>query len=198
MSQITIQRPPQDKDDYDANSQFYVDVLQAVSDEMSYQDEKHGEHKHTPMEWIAIIEGLVNRAKSRFSEGSPDCEALMLSDVRKITATGFACQEQCGYVPRVLPPNLAALAASPSPNAAINEHFDLRKAIEININLYSAENGSNTPDFILAQYLMDCLAAYDKAVTAREKWYGREPKPVPPDQCPPPPDPVGKPFLTSI
>jgi len=51
----------------------------------------------------------------------------------------------------------------------------LRKEIEYAINCNSAENGSNTPDFILAEYLTDCLSAHDKAVTAREKWYGREP-----------------------
>lgn len=53
---------------------------------------------------------------------------------------------------------------------------DLRKEIETSINRASAENGSNTPDFILSEYLVDCLAAFDKASRAREKWYGREPK----------------------
>ncbi len=42
------------------------------------------------------------------------------------------------------------------------------------VNRHSAENGSNTPDFILAEYLGGCLAALDRAVNAREKWYGRE------------------------
>jgi hypothetical protein len=57
----------------------------------------------------------------------------------------------------------------------------LRKNIEIAINSPSAENGSDTPDFILAEYLTDCLAAYDKAVVAREKWHERPelPKPFP-------------------
>jgi len=41
------------------------------------------------------------------------------------------------------------------------------------INKYSQENQSNTPDFILAGYLEDCLKAYNMAVQAREKWYGR-------------------------
>jgi hypothetical protein len=50
---------------------------------------------------------------------------------------------------------------------------DLRKDIEDAINRNSAENGSDTPDFILAQYLTDCLAAFDSAVSLREKWYGR-------------------------
>lgn len=48
----------------------------------------------------------------------------------------------------------------------------LRKEIEAAINRCSAENGSNTPDFILAEYLTDCLKAYDKASRAREDWYG--------------------------
>lgn len=42
------------------------------------------------------------------------------------------------------------------------------------INKHSMENGSDTPDFILAQYLGNCLAAYDAAVKHREEWYGRE------------------------
>jgi hypothetical protein len=50
----------------------------------------------------------------------------------------------------------------------------LHEEIRAAINRSSAENGSDTPDFILAEYLLGCLAAYDKAVTAREKWYGRE------------------------
>jgi hypothetical protein len=54
---------------------------------------------------------------------------------------------------------------------------DLRKEIETVINCASAENGSNTPDFILASYLGDCLAAFDRAVNAREAWYGRVPSP---------------------
>jgi hypothetical protein len=50
----------------------------------------------------------------------------------------------------------------------------LRKEIAAAINRVSAENGSNTPDFILAEYLTDCLVAFDKAVKAKEKWYGKE------------------------
>lgn len=50
----------------------------------------------------------------------------------------------------------------------------LRFDIEQVINVHSAENGSDTPDFILSEYLTDCLASFDKAVNAREKWYGRE------------------------
>ena len=59
------------------------------------------------------------------------------------------------------------------------------------INCHSMENGSNTPDLILAKYLdecvsalfkesnrMDiylvkCLKAFNKASRAREKWFGK-------------------------
>ena len=49
----------------------------------------------------------------------------------------------------------------------------LRYYIEQGINHTSAENGSDTPDFILAEFLTDCLVAFDKTVVARENWYGR-------------------------
>ena len=45
--------------------------------------------------------------------------------------------------------------------------------LEALINKYSMENGSDTPDFMLAGYLSDCLRVWDKTITAREKWYGR-------------------------
>lgn len=45
---------------------------------------------------------------------------------------------------------------------------DLQSAINRN----SAEKGSNTPDFILAEYLVSCLRAFDAAIQARELWYG--------------------------
>ena len=53
---------------------------------------------------------------------------------------------------------------------------DLRKEIETAVNRCCAENGSNTPDWILAEYLMNALRAFDHAVLAREEWYGREQK----------------------
>jgi hypothetical protein len=50
----------------------------------------------------------------------------------------------------------------------------LRESLQRLLNQCSAENGSNTPDFILANYLTDCLTAFDRAVGAREQWYGRK------------------------
>lgn len=54
---------------------------------------------------------------------------------------------------------------------------DLRNELSQLLNKHCAENGSNTPDFILAQYLHRCLAAFDEAVQARSRWYGRHDAP---------------------
>ncbi len=48
-----------------------------------------------------------------------------------------------------------------------------RQELAALINRHSLENGSDTPDFILSQYVTDCLDAWDKGVARREEWYGR-------------------------
>lgn len=40
------------------------------------------------------------------------------------------------------------------------------------INKYSIENESDTPDFILADYLVCCLTTYRTTVKGRDMWYG--------------------------
>lgn len=49
-----------------------------------------------------------------------------------------------------------------------------RKELETLINKYSMENASNTPDFILAEYLENCLKAFDLALSKRASWYVSE------------------------
>lgn len=50
--------------------------------------------------------------------------------------------------------------------------MDFEKELEMLINKYSKENESDTPDFILAQYLKGCLAVYAETVKKRDSWYG--------------------------
>ena len=56
----------------------------------------------------------------------------------------------------------------PEPEAVDEFRNDLQKLI----NHHSKENGSNTPDLFLADYLVACLAAFDAATKARDVWYG--------------------------
>jgi hypothetical protein len=48
--------------------------------------------------------------------------------------------------------------------------LEFRRELEGLINKHSIESASDTPDFILCQYLIDCLNAFDRAVIARQKW----------------------------
>ena len=57
-------------------------------------------------------------------------------------------------------------------------YSNLLNEITIVLNKYSAENNSGTPDFILAQFLLNVLKSWDEGVRAREEWYGRLPKPL--------------------
>jgi len=50
---------------------------------------------------------------------------------------------------------------------------EFRTELEQLLNRHSKENESNTPDFILANFILSSLAAFDSAVREREIWYGR-------------------------
>ena len=63
--------------------------------------------------------------------------------------------------------NADAAEASPTPDREAAFRRDLTAVI----NRYSRENGSDTPDFILANYLSQCLAAFDAAARSRDDWY---------------------------
>jgi hypothetical protein len=46
--------------------------------------------------------------------------------------------------------------------------------LKLLIKKYTLENGSDTPDYILAKYLANCLKAFDGAVKARTEWYSKD------------------------
>lgn len=51
---------------------------------------------------------------------------------------------------------------------------DFRKELAALINMHSLESESDTPDFILAQFLTACLAAFDETTRTRDKWWGHK------------------------
>lgn len=57
-------------------------------------------------------------------------------------------------------------------NSAETKAFEVELAALL--NRHSMENGSNTPDFILAGFLRDCLRAFDEAVPWRDRLRSRE------------------------
>ena len=54
---------------------------------------------------------------------------------------------------------------------------NLGESLRAMLNSFNREAASNTPDFLLAEYMLRCLEAYEIAVKERDKWYGIAPKP---------------------
>ncbi len=52
--------------------------------------------------------------------------------------------------------------------------ISFRDKLKSLINEENIENGSNTPDFILREYLCDCLEAFDRAVVSRDRSHGQD------------------------
>lgn len=67
-------------------------------------------------------------------------------------------------------------AAHSSPQDC-DDSEDLRTALSSLLNKYSRENVSNTADWILRDFLWDCLKAFERGVGQRDDWYGIRPEP---------------------
>ena len=57
------------------------------------------------------------------------------------------------------------------------------------INKHNVEYGSGTPDFLLAQYLMACLSAFNQATRLREGWWAGKTGTTTPTTTMQPPEP---------
>ena len=55
---------------------------------------------------------------------------------------------------------------------------DLAEKIRFVLNCASREGCSDTPDFILAEYMLSALECFETACRDREKWYGRQVKDI--------------------
>jgi len=52
----------------------------------------------------------------------------------------------------------------------VSDLKEFEKELAALINKYSLENRSDTPDFILASYLVACMLDYEAAVLKRRQW----------------------------
>lgn len=68
-------------------------------------------------------------------------------------------------------------AVKPSPEKEEEKASSLEVQLRKLLNSVSRENLSNTPDFLLADYMMRCLWVFESAIKARDKWYGTTPSP---------------------
>ncbi len=52
------------------------------------------------------------------------------------------------------------------------KHQELRSKLASILNQAHRENVSDTPDFILAEYMLNCLAAAETFLAQRDRYYG--------------------------
>ena len=48
---------------------------------------------------------------------------------------------------------------------------DFRKDLIALLNAHGIDNQTNTPDYLLGDYLLACLKAFDSTVQARDTWH---------------------------
>jgi len=80
----------------------------------------------------------------------------------------YVCEE-CGTKRKIFSEVEEACQAEDAP--------DLRSELTTLLNKHSRENVSNTPDFILRDYIWNCLKAFEASVKQRDDWYGISPSP---------------------
>lgn len=49
---------------------------------------------------------------------------------------------------------------------------DFQTELQAVLNRHNQEGHSNTPDFLLAEFITQCVTAFNKTVQARDGWYG--------------------------
>jgi hypothetical protein len=54
---------------------------------------------------------------------------------------------------------------------AMERQAEFKKELRMLLNRFSRESISNTPDFVLTDFLYNALMAFDQGVLDRKKWY---------------------------
>ncbi len=55
---------------------------------------------------------------------------------------------------------------------AEQHRIDFSAELERLVNRFSIDNKSNTPDYLLAEFMLHCLAAFETTSLRREAWFG--------------------------
>jgi hypothetical protein len=54
-----------------------------------------------------------------------------------------------------------------------SDEFEFANDLAAVLNKHSMEDGSNTPDYVLAQFLIECLQAWNAGIGLRAAWQKR-------------------------
>lgn len=105
---------------------------------------REASHGHTPEE---VIENALKRGR--------EPETLYTSEDFEITGE----------------PDGSLDPITDIPDVPIVDAPDFRDELRSLINRFSLERESNTPDWVLRDFLSNCLDAFDRATNSRDGWY---------------------------
>lgn len=135
----------------------------------------------------AVFGKLVEVMECAATSWNARARAIVGGELDVMTFTS----EQMEFLCRVLPVALAIKDGDPlkgwtapengpeltlevrrlTPPPAVSQEF--QDELARLINKHSQENGSDTPDFLLASFLVGCLEVWNSQIRLREKWFGR-------------------------
>lgn len=102
---------------------------------------------------------------------TPPTSGKCRHDFRKGTVANCIHCGECGYADPSTPLATPAQAGADQGGEWVTSPPSLYDEIRATLNRHSAENGSNTPDYVLASFLADCLQAFDTATNRRHAHY---------------------------
>ena len=149
-------------EDHKVNSLSDLRKLQAAWDEIELLNTKHaGEMSRLDKVWCERNDALRVQHDKELEAQSEEHEKLL-------SQMAF---ERDGWR-RSFAESQTKLAEARGEGEPKIETSTFRKELTHLINFHSQENGSNTPDFILAQFLDVCLGLWNQTVRKRDTWYG--------------------------
>jgi len=161
----------------DANGN--LDAFDAIASERRYQDLKWGDSEssgepglggyRTIDEFALYITEYTDQLRRECGTSVNPRSKLDL--MRKVGALCVSAMEWHGAPRRAGFEHEPESLPDPLPDNIHPSPTNLVQSIEHALNTHSAENGSNTSDFVLADFLLGCLKAFDNAVIRRDQWY---------------------------
>lgn len=82
----------------------------------------------------------------------------------------FSPLDAVGY-PEPLPPTNHPEFSGIAVDGPLQRRLDFREDVRGSINRNGLENLCNTPDYVIAQYLLDCFNAFIAAANSRDRWW---------------------------
>lgn len=123
--------------------------------------------------------GISEKRMSEFKARQAEYEQLRFEVSSLTSANPQITNKEIGTTLDIPESMVRTMRAETQALAFVNETTPLERELSALLNKHSAENESNTPDFILARYLMTCLNAFNTANNDLKEFGRRDMETVP-------------------